>query len=150
MKTVPSNVQMVTQDQAVDVSGLPQEVSLALADIAIAARERLLAMSVAAGMAVIAAMFEAEVSAVTGPKGRRIPERVAVRNGTGKGSVTLGGGRVEVSRPRAERTTTTSRPRDSNDQDTPLKCEESSSVAARGPSWGPVRRATPWRTCVTC
>ena len=75
-------------------------------------------MSVAAGMAVIVPMFEAEVSAVAGPKGRGIPERVAVRHGTGKGSVTLGGGRVEVSRPRAERTTTTSRPRDSNDQDT--------------------------------
>ena len=34
MKTVPRNVQIVTQEQAVDVSGLPEEVSLVLADIA--------------------------------------------------------------------------------------------------------------------
>ena len=101
MKTVPSNVQIVTQDQGVDVSGLPQEVSLALADIAVVAREGLLAMSVAAGMAVMAAMFEAEVTAATGPKGKHDPQRVAVRHGSGKGSVTLGGRRVEVSRPRA-------------------------------------------------
>lgn len=101
MKTVPSNVQVVTQDQAVGVSGLPQEVSVALADIAGVAREGLLAVSVAAGMAVMAAMFEAEVTAVTGPKGRHNPDRVAVRHGTGKGSVTLGGRRVEVGRPRA-------------------------------------------------
>jgi len=101
VKTVPSNVQVVTQDQAVGVSGLPQEVSVALADIAGVAREGLLAVSVAAGMAVMAAMFEAEVTAVTGPKGRHNPDRVAVRHGTGKGSVTLGGRRVEVGRPRA-------------------------------------------------
>ena len=101
MKTVPRNVQIVTQDQGVDVSGLPQEVNLALADIAVVAREGLLAMSVAAGMAVMAAMFEAEVTAVTGPKGRHNRERVAVRHGTGRGSVTLGGRRVEVNRPRA-------------------------------------------------
>lgn len=101
MKTVPSSVQIVTQDQGVGVRGLPPEVSLALADVAGVAREGLLAMSVAAGMAVMQAMLEAEVTAVTGPKGRHNPERVAVRHGTGKGSVTLGGRRVEVSRPRA-------------------------------------------------
>ena len=101
MKTVPRNVQIVTQDQAVDAPGLPQEVSLALADIAGVAREGLLAMSVAAGMAVMAAMFEAEVTAAAGPKGRHDPQREAVRHGSGKGSVTLGGRRVAVSRPRA-------------------------------------------------
>ncbi|MGH3343148.1 MAG: IS256 family transposase [Carbonactinosporaceae bacterium] len=99
MKTVSGNVQIVTQDQA--VSGLPREVSLALADIAGAAREGLLAMSVAAGLAVMAAMFEAEVAAVAGPKGKHDPQRAAVRHGTGRGSVVLGGRRVEVSRPRA-------------------------------------------------
>jgi len=101
VKTVPRNVQIVTQDQAVDAPGLPQEVSLALADIAGVAREGLLAMSVAAGMAVMAAMFEAEVTAAAGPKGRHDPQREAVRHGSGKGSVTLGGRRVAVSRPRA-------------------------------------------------
>lgn len=101
MKTVPRNVKIVMQEQAVDVGGLPQEVSLALADIAGVAREGLLAMSVAAGMAVMQAMFEAEIAAVTGPKGRHDPLREAVRHGSGKGSVTLGGRRVAVSRPRA-------------------------------------------------
>jgi transposase-like protein len=101
VKTVPRNVQIVTQDQAVEATGLPEEVSLALADIAGVAREGLLAMSVAAGMAVMAAMFEAEITAATGPKGRHDPQREAVRHGTGKGSVTLGGRRVAVSRPRA-------------------------------------------------
>ena len=36
-----------------------------------------------------------------GPKGRHDPDRAAVRHGAGRGSVTLGGRRVPVSRPRA-------------------------------------------------
>ena len=101
MKTVPRNVHVVTQDQAVGVADLPEEISLALADIAVVAREGLLAMSVAAGMAVMQTMFEAEITAAAGVKGKHNPEREAVRHGTGKGSVTLGGRRVEVTRPRA-------------------------------------------------
>lgn len=101
MKTVPRNVHVVTQDQAAGVPDLPEEISLALADIAAVAREGLLAMSVAAGMAVMATMFEAEIAAVAGVKGKHNPDREAVRHGTGKGSVTLGGRRVEVTRPRA-------------------------------------------------
>jgi putative transposase len=46
-------------------------------------------------------MFEAEITAVAAPKGRHDPERTAVRHGTGRGSVTLGGRRVPVLRPRA-------------------------------------------------
>ncbi|HET7475144.1 MAG TPA: IS256 family transposase [Dermatophilaceae bacterium] len=90
-----------TQEQATGVADLPQEISLALADIAGVAREGLLAMSVAAGMAVMQTMFEAEITAVAGAKGKHNPDRAAVRHGTGKGSVTLGGRRVEVTRPRA-------------------------------------------------
>lgn len=92
---------MVTQEQATRVADLPEEISLALADIAGVAREGLLAMSVAAGMAVMQTMFEAEITAVAGAKGKHNPDRAAVRHGTGKGSVTLGGRRVEVTRPRA-------------------------------------------------
>ena len=44
---------------------------------------------------------QAEVTAVAGVKGRHDPARAAVRHGTEKGSVTLGGRRVPVSRPRA-------------------------------------------------
>jgi transposase-like protein len=101
MKTVPKNVHVVTQDQAAGVADLPDQIGLALADIAVVAREGLLAMSVAAGMAVMQTMFEAEITAVAGAKGKHNPDRVAVRHGTEKGSVTLGGRRVEVSRPRA-------------------------------------------------
>jgi len=72
-----------------------------MADIAGAAREGLLAMSVAAGMAVMAAMFEAEIAEACGLKGKHDRDRSAVRHGVGKGSVTLGGRRVAVERPRA-------------------------------------------------
>ena len=64
--------------------------SLALADIAAVAREGLLAMSVAAGMAVMQTMFEAEITAAAGLKGKHNPERTAVRHGSEKGSVTPG------------------------------------------------------------
>ena len=90
MKTVPRNVHVVTKDQAVRVPDLPEEMSLALADIAAVAREGLLAMSVAAGMAVMQALFEAEIIAAAGVKVRHNPERTAVWHGTEMGSVTLG------------------------------------------------------------
>ena len=101
MKTVPT-VQLA--DPAETTAALPElsdEVRLALTDIAGAAREGLLAMSVAAGFSVMQVMFEAEIAAVTGPRGRHDPDRAAVRHGTGRGSVTLGGRRVPVNRPRA-------------------------------------------------
>ena len=46
----------------------------------------------------MAAMFEAEIAEVCGPKGKHDPDRAAVRHGPGKGSVTLGGRRVPVDR----------------------------------------------------
>jgi putative transposase len=101
MKTVPRNVHVVTQDLAAGVADLPVEISVALAGIGVVAREGLLALSVAAGMAVMQTMFEAEITAVAGVKGKHNPDRTAVRHGTGKGSVTLGGRRVGVTRPRA-------------------------------------------------
>ena len=100
MKTVPT-VHVVEATDTTSMPELPERAMLALADVAGAAREGLLAMSVAAGMAVIQAMLEAEVAEVAGPKGRHDPDRVAVRHGVGRGSVTLGGRRVPVSRPRA-------------------------------------------------
>jgi transposase-like protein len=100
MRTVPT-VDVAAQVDATCFPDLPEEVRLALAEVAGAAREGLLAMSVAAGMAVMQAMFEAEITAVAGPKGRHDADRVAVRHGAGKGSVTLGGRRLPVPRPRA-------------------------------------------------
>jgi transposase-like protein len=86
------------------VADLPAGVQLALTDITSVAREGLLAMSVAAGLAVMQAMFDAEISAACGPKGRHDAGRVATRHGREKGSVVLGGRRVPVTRPRARTT----------------------------------------------
>jgi hypothetical protein len=48
----------------------------------------------------MAAIMEADVTAACGPKGRHDPERTATRHGHGAGSVSLGGRRVPVARPR--------------------------------------------------
>jgi putative transposase len=77
MKTVPI-VRLADSCEAGVFSGLPEQVQLVLADIAGAAREGLLAMSVAAGLSVMQAMFEAEIAAACGPKGKHNPERTAV------------------------------------------------------------------------
>jgi transposase-like protein len=106
VKTVPT-LRVVSKREApaaldeLGVTDLPAEVRLALADIADAARDGLLAMSVAAGLAVMQTMFDAEITAACGPKGRHDPDRAAARHGAGKGSVVLGGRRVPVTRPRA-------------------------------------------------
>ncbi len=89
MKTVPRNVHVAAQDELPGLGVLPEALSVALADIVGVAREGLLALSVATGMSVMQAMFEAEVTAVAGLKARHDPARTAVRHGTGKGSVTL-------------------------------------------------------------
>ena len=99
MKTVPT-VRLADASDAVGLPEWPEEIQLAMTDIAGAAREGLLAMSVAAGMAVMQAMFEAEIAQTCGPKGTHDPDRAAVRHGSGRGSVTLGGRRVGVTRPR--------------------------------------------------
>src|SRR3954463_14813520 len=100
MKTVPT-VRLADTADAAALPDLPEEIPLTLADIAGAAREGLLAMSVAAGLAVMAAMFDAEMGQVCGPQGRHDTKRAAVRHGAGRGSVTLGGRGVGGSRPRA-------------------------------------------------
>jgi putative transposase len=100
MKTVPT-VRLADTTDAAALPDLPEEIQLAMADIADAAGEGLLAMSVAAGLAVMAAMFEAEIAEACGPKGKHDSDRAALRHGTGRGSVTLGGRRVRVDRPRA-------------------------------------------------
>ncbi len=79
---------------------LPEAVSIVLAELAGDVQEGLLAMAAGTGLQVMAAMMNADVEAVCGPKGRHDPARTAVRHGTGDGSVTLGGRRVPVTRPR--------------------------------------------------
>jgi transposase-like protein len=83
---------------------LPEAVSITLAELAGDVQEGLLAMAVGTGLQVMAAMMTADVEAVCGPKGRHDPDRSAVRHGTGDGSVTLGGRRLPVTRPRMRAT----------------------------------------------
>jgi transposase-like protein len=83
---------------------VPESVSVALAELAEDMREGLLALAVGAGLQVLAALMEQDVAAVCGPKGRHDPERAATRHGSGRGSVTLGGRRVPVTRPRMRAT----------------------------------------------
>jgi len=79
---------------------VPERVSVVMADVAGDMSEGLLALAVGAGLQVMSALMEADVTALAGPRGRHDAERVTVRHGTGAGSVTLGGRRVGVQRPR--------------------------------------------------
>ena len=79
---------------------VPEQVSVAMAEIAGCMREGLLALAVGTGLQVMQALMEAEVTALAGPKSKHNPQRAAVRHGHERGSVTLGGRRVPVTRPR--------------------------------------------------
>lgn len=105
MKNVDgSAVRLVDELDDGTVEGLPEAAQLALAGIAEAAREGLLALSVTAGLAVLAEMLELDRTALCGPKDAKNPEREYVRNGTTATSVVLGGRRVPVRRPRVAAT----------------------------------------------
>ncbi|HEX9529631.1 MAG TPA: IS256 family transposase [Acidimicrobiales bacterium] len=79
---------------------MPEAVTLAMSELTGAVKEGLLALAVGAGLGVLQVLMEEGVTAVAGPKGRHDPGRVAKRHGTEEGSVTLGGRRVPVRRPR--------------------------------------------------
>jgi transposase-like protein len=78
----------------------PGQVSVLMAEIAENMQEGLLALAVGAGLQVMQALMEAEVTTLAGPKGKHDATRTAVRHGRERGSVTLGGRRVPVTRPR--------------------------------------------------
>ena len=79
---------------------LPEQVTVAVAELASAAREGLLVLAVGTGLQVLEVMLEEDVARLVGPKGRHNPDRTAVRHGNEPGQVTLGGRRVRVRRPR--------------------------------------------------
>ena len=83
------------------IERLSEPVQVALGELAGAAKEGLLALSVGVGLGVLHELMEAEVCEIVGAKGRHDPDRAAVRHGHESGEVTLGGRRVPVSRPRA-------------------------------------------------
>lgn len=90
------------QNGEIDTSqpAVPERVSVALVELAGELREGLLALAVGTGLQVMAAIMEEDVTAKCGPKGRHDADRVGVRHGHGAGSVSLGGRRVPVARPR--------------------------------------------------
>ena len=98
MKKVPA-AKVVTA-LAASESPLPPQIQEALGELVGAAREGLLALSVGVGLGVVHELMELEVDEVVGPKGKHNPDRVANRHGHEDGSMTLGGRRVEVRRPR--------------------------------------------------
>jgi putative transposase len=73
---------------------------LKLGELAGAAKEGSLALSVGVGLGVFHKLLEAEVDEVVGRRAVHDRERSAVRHGQEGGAVTLGGRRVPVSRPR--------------------------------------------------
>jgi len=78
----------------------PEHVSVAMAEIAEHLGEGLLALAVGAGLQVMQTLMDADVTALAGPKGKHDQGRIAVRHGREHGSVSLGGRRVPVTRPR--------------------------------------------------
>jgi putative transposase len=91
--TLPADAELV----------LPEQVTVALAELAGAAREGLLALAVGTGLQVLHRLLDADVDRLAGPRGRHNPQRTAVRHGTQPGQVVLGGRRVAVRRPRVRR-----------------------------------------------
>ena len=95
-KTYQTSAAPVATDELV----MPESVTLAMADLAGTVKEGLLALAVGAGFGVMEVMMQESVTALCGPKGVHDPDRTAVRHGSEDGSVTLGGRRVPVRRPR--------------------------------------------------
>ena len=93
-------VKKSSQIQPVGATALPERVSVAMTEIAENMHEGLLALAVGAGLQVMAALMEADVTVLAGPKGKHNMTRTAVRHGRERGSVTLGGRRVPLTRPR--------------------------------------------------
>jgi len=79
---------------------VPERVVVSMAEIAESAKEGLLALAVGTGLQVMAAMFDEDAERLCGPDGKHNPDRAGYRHGSEAGSVTLGGRRVPVTRPR--------------------------------------------------
>jgi putative transposase len=101
IETRGTAMETVMEEQDSRREGLPLRVQEALGELAGAAQEGLLALSVGVGLGVLSEMMEAELDEVVGAKHATIAGRTAVRHGHEDGEVTLGGRRVAVKRPRA-------------------------------------------------
>jgi len=87
-------------DRLPDQIAVPRHVIVSMAEVAESAKEGLLALAVGTGLQVMAAMFAEDAERLCGPQGKHNAERTGYRHGGEAGSVTLGGRRVPVTRPR--------------------------------------------------
>src|SRR3954449_1663971 len=100
MKKVPV-VTVTTPDAAAELAGLPLQATVAMADVAAAMREGLLAFSTAAGLVVMQQILTEELASIVGPKPARLGgDRIGNWHGTTSGQVVLGSQKVTVPRPR--------------------------------------------------
>jgi transposase-like protein len=100
-------VSVADAEEAARLADLPLEATVALAEVAGAIKDGLLAFASATGFVVMHQMMQAELAEVIGPKHAKIgtAERSGNWHGTTKGSVVLGGRRVTTERPRGRATT---------------------------------------------
>jgi putative transposase len=98
--TYQKNRRRAQPDPAPGQVAVPEQVIVSMGEIAGAAREGLLALAVGTGLQVMATMFDEDVTQLCGPEGKHNADRGGYRHGTEDGSVTLGGRRLPVTRPR--------------------------------------------------
>jgi putative transposase len=98
--TYQKNRRRAQPDRQPGEIAVPEQVIVSMAEIAESAKEGLLALAVGTGLQVMAAMFDQDAAGLCGPEGKHNPDRAGYRHGAGAGSVTLGGRRVPVPRPR--------------------------------------------------
>jgi putative transposase len=100
-KKVPVVKFATPQAAAVELEGLPLSATVAMADVAAAMREGLLAFATSAGLVVMDQLLAEELTAIVGPKHAKLGDgRVGYWHGTTTGQVVLGSQKVTVERPR--------------------------------------------------
>lgn len=106
MKKKVAVVTVAEAEEAARVADLPMEATVALAEVAGAIKDGLMAFASATGLVVMHQMMEAELESRIGPKHARIPaaERSGNWHGSTSGPVVLGGRTVTTKRPRARST----------------------------------------------
>src|SRR5580658_10893750 len=102
MKKKVAVVNVAPVEGAARLADLPLEATVALADVAGAIKDGLLAFASATGLVVMHQMMAAELTETIGKKHAKIgaAERVGNWHGNAKGSVVLGGRQVKTQRPR--------------------------------------------------
>jgi putative transposase len=100
-------VRVAEAEEAARLADLPLEATVALADVAGAIKDGLLAFASATGLVVMHQMMAAELTEAIGEKHARIgaAERTGHWHGSAQGSVVLGGRQVKTERPRGRTTT---------------------------------------------